>query len=96
MSPSVWDLAHIGNYEELWLRAIDGRAAIDPDLDDLYNAFEHPRWERPSLPILGPAETRSYLSTVRGVCSTSSQASTRPTSATRPPAWWPAGSCTAW
>ena len=55
MSPFVWDLAHIGNYEELWLlRALDGRAAIDPTLDDLYNAFEHPRWERPSLPILGP------------------------------------------
>ncbi len=66
MSPSVWDLAHIGNYEELWLlRAIDGRAAIDPDLDDLYNAFEHPRWERPSLPMLGPIEARAYLSRVR-------------------------------
>jgi len=48
MSPLVWDLAHIGNYEELWLlRALDGRDAIDPSLDDLYNAFEHPRgfWE---------------------------------------------------
>ena len=66
MSPLVWDLAHIGNYEELWLlRAIDGRAAIDPTLDDLYNAFEHPRWERPSLPILGPVDARSYLATVR-------------------------------
>jgi gamma-glutamyl hercynylcysteine S-oxide synthase len=66
MSPSVWDLAHIGNYEELWLlRALDGRAAIDPALDDLYNAFEHPRWERPSLPILGPDQARAYLRQVR-------------------------------
>jgi gamma-glutamyl hercynylcysteine S-oxide synthase len=66
MSPLVWDLAHIGNYEELWLlRAIDGRAPIDPALDDLYNAFEHPRWERPSLPILGPDEARAYLDVVR-------------------------------
>ncbi len=66
MSPFVWDLAHIGNYEELWLlREIDGRAAIDADLDDLYNAFEHPRWERPSLPILGPTEARAYLERVR-------------------------------
>ncbi len=66
MSPSVWDLAHIGNYEELWLlRAIDGRAAIDADLDDLYNAFEHPRWERPSLPVLGPDQARAYLGRVR-------------------------------
>jgi gamma-glutamyl hercynylcysteine S-oxide synthase len=66
MSPLVWDLAHIGNYEELWLlRAIDGRAAIDESLDDLYNAFEHPRWERPSLPILGPTEARAYDAEVR-------------------------------
>ena len=66
MSPFVWDLAHIGNYEELWLlREIDGRAAIDPTLDDLYNAFEHPRWERPSLPILNPREARAYDARVR-------------------------------
>jgi len=66
MSPFVWDLAHIGNYEELWLlREIDGRAAIDPGLDDLYNAFEHPRWERPSLPILNPLEARAYDARVR-------------------------------
>ena len=66
MSPFVWDLAHIGNYEELWLlREIDGRAPIDPKLDDLYNAFEHPRWQRPSLPMLGPAEARDYLARVR-------------------------------
>ncbi len=66
MSPFVWDLAHIGNYEELWLlREIDGRVAIDPSLDDLYNAFEHPRWERPSLPILSPADARVYNAEVR-------------------------------
>jgi iron(II)-dependent oxidoreductase len=67
MSPFVWDLAHIGNYEELWLlRAIDQRAALDASLDDLYNAFEHPRWERPDLPILGPAEARAYVARIRG------------------------------
>jgi iron(II)-dependent oxidoreductase len=66
MSPMVWDLAHIGNYEELWLlRELDGRAAIDETLDDLYNAFEHPRWERPSLPILGPHDARAYDQKVR-------------------------------
>lgn len=66
MSPMIWDLAHIANYEELWLlREIDGRDAIDDSLDDLYNAFEHPRWERPSLPILGPSDARAYGSKVR-------------------------------
>jgi iron(II)-dependent oxidoreductase len=66
MSPLVWDLAHIGNYEELWLlRSVDGRPAIDEQLDWLYNAFEHPRWTRPTLPILSPSDARRYLADVR-------------------------------
>ena len=66
MSPLVWDLAHIGNYEELWLlRAVAGTAPLRPEIDRLYDAFEHPRAERPMLPLLGPAETRAYLSGVR-------------------------------
>ena len=66
MSPLVWDLAHIGNYEELWLlRAVAGTEPLRPEIDSLYDAFEHPRADRPTLPILGPAETRAYLSRVR-------------------------------
>ena len=34
MSPLVWDLAHVGNYEELWLlREVAGAPAIDASLD---------------------------------------------------------------
>ena len=66
MSPLVWDLAHVGNYEELWLlRAVAGVPPLRPEIDSLYDAFEHPRAERPSLPILGPADARAYLSGVR-------------------------------
>jgi iron(II)-dependent oxidoreductase len=66
MSPLVWDLAHIGNYEEQWLlRAAAGAAAVRPEIDDIYDAFEHPRAERPSLPLLTPAESRAYITTVR-------------------------------
>ena len=66
MSPLVWDLAHIGNYEELWLlRAVAGVQPLRPEIDSLYDAFEHPRSERPSLPVLGPADARAYLSGVR-------------------------------
>ncbi|MEU5579324.1 ergothioneine biosynthesis protein EgtB [Streptomyces huasconensis] len=67
MSPLVWDLAHIGNQEEQWLlRAVAGRDAMRPEIDPLYDAFEHPRAERPSLPLLAPAEARGYAAEVRG------------------------------
>ncbi|MFJ3589121.1 ergothioneine biosynthesis protein EgtB [Streptomyces sp. NPDC090231] len=67
MSPLVWDLAHIGNQEELWLlRGVGGREAMHPEIDGLYDAFEHPRAARPSLPLLAPAEARSYAAEVRG------------------------------
>ncbi|MGW5784607.1 ergothioneine biosynthesis protein EgtB [Streptomyces sp. NPDC003757] len=67
MSPLVWDLAHIGNQEEQWLlRAVAGHEAIRPEIDSLYDAFEHPRAERPSLPLLSPAEARRYAADVRG------------------------------
>jgi gamma-glutamyl hercynylcysteine S-oxide synthase len=66
MSPLVWDLAHIGNYEEQWLlRAAAGAESVRPDIDDIYDAFEHPRAERPSLPLLTPKESRAYVTTVR-------------------------------
>jgi len=67
MSPLVWDLAHIGNQEELWLlRNVGGRDPLHPEIDPLYDAFEHPRAERPSLPLLPPDEARKYAHEVRG------------------------------
>ena len=66
MSPVVWDLAHVGNYEEIWLqRALGGPEAEHPGYDDLYDAFKHKRADRPSLPLLGPAEARRYVAAVR-------------------------------
>jgi gamma-glutamyl hercynylcysteine S-oxide synthase len=67
MSPLVWDLAHVANQEELWLlRGVGGREPMRPEIDPLYDAFEHPRSKRPSLPLLPPAEARSYAQEVRG------------------------------
>ncbi|CAM5656958.1 ergothioneine biosynthesis protein EgtB [Streptomyces californicus] len=43
-----------------------GREALHPEIDGLYNAFEHSRASRPSLPLLDPAEARTYASDVRG------------------------------
>ncbi len=69
MSPLVWDLAHIGQQEDLWLlRNGDGsiEGLIPAAIENLYDAFEHPRAERPTLPLLPPKEARSYLGEVRG------------------------------
>jgi iron(II)-dependent oxidoreductase len=66
MSPLVWDLAHIGHYEELWLlRNLAGAAPTDPHFDDVYDAFRHPRRERPSLRVLDARDARGYLASVR-------------------------------
>ncbi|MGH3303861.1 MAG: ergothioneine biosynthesis protein EgtB [Streptosporangiaceae bacterium] len=69
MSPLVWDLAHVGQQEELWLlRGGDPRrpGLLHPEVDSLYDAFKHPRAERPSLPLLPPVEARAYDYEVRG------------------------------
>jgi iron(II)-dependent oxidoreductase len=67
MSPLVWDLAHVGNYEELWvLREVGGVAPLRPEIDTIYDAFAHRRADRPNLPLLTPDEARAYISGVRG------------------------------
>ncbi len=65
MSPVVWDLAHVGNYEEIWLLGRVGFDRVNPDLDGVYDAFLTPRAERKKLPMLGPGEARSYVGEVR-------------------------------
>jgi len=48
MSPLVWDLAHIGNQEELWLvRDVGGREPVRQDIDELYDAI----FVRPAMGI---------------------------------------------
>jgi gamma-glutamyl hercynylcysteine S-oxide synthase len=66
MSPLVWDLAHIGHFEELWLlRRLTGAAPLHPETDEMYDAFEHVRSARVDLPLLEPPATRAYLAEVR-------------------------------
>ncbi len=68
MSPLVWDLAHIGQQEELWLLR-DGNpdrpGMLSPDVERLYDAFENSRASRVKLPLLPPADAHAYCSTVR-------------------------------
>jgi iron(II)-dependent oxidoreductase len=66
MSPLVWDVAHIGYFEELWLlRRVGGDEPLLPAADRLYDAFENERSARASLPLLEPEEATAYLARVR-------------------------------
>lgn len=69
MSPLVWDLAHIGQQEDLWLLRGGNAAAqgiLSRQVEKLYDAFEHPRASRVRLPLLTPREARSFIADVRG------------------------------
>ena len=69
MSPLVWDLAHVGQQEDLWLlRGGDAAAQglLSCQVERLYDAFEHPRASRNALPLLGPDEARAFIADVRG------------------------------
>jgi iron(II)-dependent oxidoreductase len=59
-SPLVWDLAHIGYFEEHWLLR-NGNG----ELGDLYDSSAHERAERGTLAILSPGEARAYVRKVR-------------------------------
>ncbi len=68
MSPLVWDLAHIGQQEELWLLRGGDPARpglLPPDVEGLYDAFAHPRATRAGLALLPPTQARAYCRTVR-------------------------------
>jgi gamma-glutamyl hercynylcysteine S-oxide synthase len=66
MSPLVWDLAHIGYFEEVWLlRRLGAGAPFDSRFDDLYDSFRHERRVRGALPVLQPAEARAFVADVR-------------------------------
>lgn len=66
MSPLVWDMGHIANFEEYWLlRELGGRKAHDPERDEMYNPFDNPRWIRGDLPLLDRHEAKEYLTEVR-------------------------------
>src|SRR5678815_3645157 len=66
LSPLIWDLGHIANFEELWLvQRIGGREPLRGDLGDFYDAIEQPRKIRGELPILKADEVRPYMDQVR-------------------------------
>ncbi len=65
-SPLVWDFAHIGHFEELWLlRTVGGEEPLHDEHDDVYDAFAHERSERGELPYLPPEAARAFVDDVR-------------------------------
>ena len=68
MSPLVWDLAHIGWQEELWLLRGNDPARpglLEPRVERCYDAFQNSRASRVDLPLLPPTDARAYCRTVR-------------------------------
>ncbi|MBY0276137.1 ergothioneine biosynthesis protein EgtB [Candidatus Binatia bacterium] len=69
MSPIVWDLAHVANFEEQWTARVRGSAADDAaaraQRDQVYDAIRNPRRTRAELPLLTHDESFAYLDRVR-------------------------------
>ena len=66
MSPIVWDLGHIGHFEEVWLVENMANGGTGSEgLRGIYDPFENPRALRDELPLPSRSECRGYLDTVR-------------------------------
>ena len=66
MSPIVWDLGHIGHFEDVWLREnLKSGDTGSEGLRGIYNPFENPRAVRDALPLPSLPECREYLGAVR-------------------------------
>jgi gamma-glutamyl hercynylcysteine S-oxide synthase len=66
MSPIVWDLGHIANFEELWLvRTVGSRPPLHEELGSVYDPFTATRSKRGELPYLRSEDCLAYMSAVR-------------------------------
>lgn len=67
MSPILWDIGHIGNFEDLWgVRTFEGAEADVEGLDPMYDPMINPRAVRATLPLPDLDRMREYLGSVRG------------------------------
>src|SRR5689334_15531853 len=65
MGPILWDLGHIGHFEELWLdRNLDGKVEF-VEMPGMYNPFEHPRRVRGALPLPTLGATLDSMTEIR-------------------------------
>lgn len=68
MSPIIWDLGHIGHFEEVWLvENVDGEGDGSEGLRGMYDPFRNPRSTRDGLALPDRAGATEFLAAVRGV-----------------------------
>ena len=65
MSPIVWDLGHIAEFEDLWLRQNLTGASEYRDIRGMFDPFENPRATRAQLPLPSRSECLDLLASVR-------------------------------
>jgi iron(II)-dependent oxidoreductase len=66
LSPMVWDLGHIANFEELWLvQRAAGEAPLVDAYGTMFDAMLNPRKERERLPLPDQRTLYAYLGKVR-------------------------------
>jgi len=66
MSPIIWDIGHVGNFEELWGVRRFG-ASVRPEYDRMYDAMLNPRSTRDKLPLPRYEGIMAYLDEVRAM-----------------------------
>ena len=66
LSPMVWDLGHLANFEELWLcQNLAGHEPLEVEFASMFDAVANPRPTRKDLPLPVARSLWSYLSRVR-------------------------------
>jgi iron(II)-dependent oxidoreductase len=62
----IWDLGHIGNFEDIWLiQRLNGSPPLETKYSEMFDAVETPRPTRASLPLPSGQELFRYLTEVR-------------------------------
>lgn len=66
LSPMVWDLGHVGMFEETWLRRnLGGGEPLHPKYERMFDAVVNPRAVRDDLPLPDRSTLFDYLNQVR-------------------------------
>jgi len=66
LSPMVWDLGHIGNFEELWIgQRLAGLPPVADGYQRMFDPVANPRPTREKLPLPTGDELTGYLTRVR-------------------------------